>query len=151
MLVWGSVMLLINIALVSSIIIILVRCKTAVKADIAKAGENLAASAAVVDAFNGEMTALRCAADAGEASVRSIKEMETRIVERQREIEQVLSRARDVARHIDAIYNRRHEGVDYSDALKLLESGMPSEDVMARLGLLKGEFELISSISSYRS
>ena len=151
MLIWSSLMLLINVCLVSSIVYILFRSRRAFKAVISTAEMSISVSARVADAMKNEITALRDAEDACGSRTRQVEEMETRIVERQREIEQVLSRARDVARHIDSIYNRRPEGVDYQGAVELLKSGMPSEEAMARLGLLKGEFELISNISNYRS
>lgn len=151
MYIWGSLMLLINVCLVSAIVYILFRSRRAFKAVISTAEMSLSAGARVADAMKNEMTALRDAQDACESRTRYVEEMETRIVERQREIEQALSRAQDVARHIDAIYNRRPEGLDYHGAVKLLKSGMPSNEVMARLGLHKGEFELLSNISNYRS
>lgn len=151
MLVWGSIMLLINVALVSAIVMILVRSRREFKAVISTARISLSDSAIVADAFKTGMASLRDAQGASDLRTESVADMGVKIVERQREIEQALSRAQDVARHIDAIYSRHPDGVDYSGAQRLLKSGMPSKEVMARLGLNKGEFDLISNISNYRS
>lgn len=151
MLVWGSIMLLINVVLVSAIVIILVRSRRAFKAVISTARISLAESGVVADALKAEMATLRCAQGASDQRTESLSDLNVKIVERHREIEQALSRAQDVARHIDAIYSRHPDGVDYSGAQRLLRSGVPSKEVMARLGLNKGEFDLISNISNYRS
>lgn len=151
MLVWGYVMLLINIVLVSAIIMILVRSRRAFKAVISTAQISLSESAMVADALKTEMATLKEVQAECESERESISGMGGRIIERQREIEQALSRARDVARHIDSIYGVDRDAVDYSGAHRLLRSGVPSKEVMARLGLNRGEFELISNISNYRS
>lgn len=149
MLVWGSVMLLINIVLVSAIVMILVRSRRAFAAVITTAQISVSESATIADSLKVEMAALRDAQDACDSRSESISEMGVKIVEKHREIEQALSKARDVAMHIDAICGRNQDNVDYSLAQRLLRSGVPSKEVMARLGLNKGEFDLISNISRY--
>ncbi len=144
-------MLLINVVLVSAIVMILVRSRREFKAVISTARISLSESEMVADAFKAGMASLKDAKSASDLRAESLAAMNVSIVERHREIEQALSRAQDVARHIDAIYSRHPDGVDYSGAQRLLKSGVPSKEVMARLGLNKGEFDLISNISSYRS
>jgi hypothetical protein len=70
--------------------------------------------------------------------------------ERYIKLDEMLKKAAESAKEIEAFRDARSSEDTYSRAIKMLRMGQPVEDVVKNLGILKGEAELISAINDYR-
>ncbi len=70
--------------------------------------------------------------------------------ERYSKLDEVLKKAAESAKEIEVIRDGRASEDTYYKAMKLLRLGLPVDEVVRNLGILKGEAELISAINDYR-
>lgn len=70
--------------------------------------------------------------------------------ERYSKLEETLKKAAESAKEVEVIGDGRASEDTYYKAMKLLRLGLPVDEVVKNLGILKGEVELISAINDYR-
>ncbi|HXI10414.1 MAG TPA: DUF2802 domain-containing protein [Thermodesulfobacteriota bacterium] len=70
--------------------------------------------------------------------------------ERYSKLDEILKKAAESAKEVEVIRDGRASEDTYYKAMKLLRLGLPVDEVVKNLGILKGEAELISAINDYR-
>lgn len=78
-----------------------------------------------------------------------LEDYERVVKESQRRLESIIKEAEAAGRKLDLMQSERRDE-SYSRAMGLIKNGVPADEVTSRLGLLNGEMELITALSSIK-
>lgn len=139
MMLWGVILLIVNLALIGSIFYIILFRKPVARA----AGAPLAVQDDLVKKLNDGLSEVKSVARKLESRSMDLSKYENGLKERQAILEELIVKAKASANSP----KRENQAEDiYSKALKMLKSGVPAGEIARSLGLLSGEAELLSSL-----
>lgn len=150
MVLWGIILLAVDMALMGAILYILSGRRKTLNESISKAEKNISYSHGLVAQLKEELKEVKAAASRLDMKTIECAGLEKTLAEKQMRLESVVKQAEDTARNIDLLYATHLKDDNYTKAMRLVKMGIPADEVTKNLGLLKGEFDLISSISSYK-
>ncbi len=134
MMLWGVILLVINLALLGSIFYIILFRRPVKHAAPAHQDE-------LVRKLNGRIDEVKTVFEKLEKKSVDLSMHEKGLKERQAALDELMDRAKASSR------NKEEHGEDvYSKAMKMLKSGVPAGEIARRLGLMNGEAELMSSL-----
>ncbi|MBI2400660.1 MAG: DUF2802 domain-containing protein [Deltaproteobacteria bacterium] len=139
MMLWGVILLIVNMALIGSIFYIILFRKPVARAQGAPAAEQ----DELVKKFNDGLSEVKTVFEKLETRSMNLSKYETGLRERQAILEELIARARASA---DSPRMEAQAEDIYSKAFKMLKSGVPTGEIARSLGLLSGEAELLSSL-----
>jgi len=134
MMLWGVILLVINLALIGSIFYIMLFRRPVRQAYPAVQDE-------LVKKLNDSLSEVKTVFEKLEKKSVDLSAHEKGLRERQRALDELIARAKEAA-------GRSGEQGDdvYSKAMKMLKSGVPAGEIARNLGLMNGEAELMSSL-----
>lgn len=136
MVLWGVILLLVNLAFMGGILYIIF-----FKKPLQRAQGTPAVPIELIKRLNDELAEVKGVARKLETRSNDLSRYENGLKERQIVLEDLISKAKASA----AAPQGGHEDI-YSKALKMLKSGVPAGEIARSLGLLRGEAELLSSL-----
>lgn len=137
MVLWGSILLILNLALMAAIAYIIF-----FKRPLQKAQGTPSVPIELIQRLNNELTEVKGVAKKLETRSVDLSMYENGLKERQAVLEDLIVKAKASAG------GPRQDGNDdiYSKAFRMLKSGVPAGEIARSLGLLRGEAELLSSL-----
>jgi hypothetical protein len=139
MILWGVILLIVNLALIGSIFYIILYRKPVARAQSAP----FAIQDDLVKKLNDGLSEVKSVARKLESRSMDLSKYENGLKERQAVLEELIVKAKASANSP----RREAQAEDiYSKALKMLKSGVPAGEIARSLGLLSGEAELLSSL-----
>lgn len=139
MMLWGVILLIVNLALLGSIFYIILFRKPVARTH----GAPAAIQDELVKKLNDGLFEVKSVAQKLESRSVDLSKYENGLKERQAVLEELILKARASANSP----RREAQAEDiYSKALKMLKSGVPAGEIARSLGLLSGEAELLSSL-----
>lgn len=138
MMLWGVILLIVNLALIGAIFYIILFRKP-VRAQ----GAPVAVQEKLVRELNHGISEVKSVAQKLESRSMDLSKYENGLRERQAVLEELIVKA-----SVSANSPQREAAAEdvYSRALKMLKSGVPAGEIARSLGLLSGEAELLSSL-----
>lgn len=138
MMLWGVILLIVNLALIGSIFYIILFRKPVARAQVAPAIQD-----DLVKKLNDGLSEVKSVAKKLESRSMDLSKYENGLKERQAILEELIDKAKASANSPQ----REAQADDiYSKALKMFKSGVPAGEIARSLGLLSGEAELLSSL-----
>lgn len=139
MMLWGVILLIINLALIGSIFYIILFRKPVARTN----GGPVAVQEELVKKLNDGLSEVKSVARKLESRSMDLSKYENGLKERQAVLEELIVKAKASANSPQ----REAQADDiYSKALKMFRSGVPAGEIARSLGLLSGEAELLSSL-----
>ena len=139
MMLWGVILLIINVLLLGALLYIMLFRKP-----VAKSRENVYGPPdELVKSINDGLSEVRSVARRLETRSEDLSRHENGLLEKQAALEALITRT------IVSANSGSREPQDkdvYASALNMLKSGVPSSEIARNLGLLSGEAELLSSL-----
>lgn len=137
MVLWGAILLTVNLALMAAIVYIIF-----FKRPLQKAQGAPSVPIELIQRLNEELTEVKGVAKKLETKSVDLSMYENGLKERQAVLEDLIMKAKA------STVSPRQEGHDdiYSKAFRMLKSGVPAGEIARSLGLLRGEAELLSSL-----
>lgn len=139
MMLWGVILLIVNLALIGAIFYIILFRKPVVRAQ----GAPVAVQEKLVRELNNGISEVKSVAQKLESRSMDLSKYENGLRERQAVLEELIVKASVSA---NSPQREAHAEDVYSRALKMLKSGVPAGEIARSLGLLSGEAELLSSL-----
>jgi hypothetical protein len=139
MMLWGVILLIVNLALIGSIFYILLFRKPVAKAQ----GSPAVVQDELAQRFSEGIEEVKTVFEKLESRSVDLSRYENGLKQRQAVLEELIEKAKAAA-----TCPQREAGSEdvYSRALKMLKSGVPAGEIARSLGLLSGEAELLSSL-----
>lgn len=139
MMLWGVILLIVNLALIGSIFYIMLFRKPVARAQ----GAPAVLQDELLRKLNDGLSEVKSVAQKLESRSVDLSKYENGLKQRQAVLEELIVKARASANSPQ----REAQAEDiYSKALKMLKSGVPAGEIARSLGLLSGEAELLSSL-----
>ena len=139
MMLWGVILLIINVLLLGALLYIMLFRRPAAKSQVNAYGP----PDELVKSINDGLSEVRSVARRLETRSADLSRHENGLIEKQAALEALITRTMASA-------NSERKGPQdrdvYARALNMLRSGVPSSEIARNLGLLSGEAELLSSL-----
>ncbi|MCC6501689.1 MAG: hypothetical protein IT362_00970 [Deltaproteobacteria bacterium] len=140
MMIWGVILLIINVALLGALLYILLFRKPVTRAQVKASGT----PEELVKSINDGLNEVKSVARSLETRSADLSMYEKGLREKHAALEEL------IARTMSSVDARRVEGREqdvYARALNMLKSGVPSSEIARSLGLMSGETELLSALN----